>query len=656
MSCLQDALLMYVMYATSFGNTCLKIERTTKLWILACLTVDTVMLLANLLFILVGVGFNAIWSDLAAIWLFFEVVIICIRLPREACHFRVTNGHVESEFLKKAFDRYYNLSIHLSIFWWIWGFASLTTMCLKNYTDSLQSSTTTLNSNPKASATTTGSNQFSISSSLQLAFAEIFISLSVWLAFCLHTYVKLVFGGLRQTVPSSPLRFNAIAFSIIRRTFKGLIVFQNTSTRRDRRGETAQNTNEGMTEEELAVTKVFEFKPKEIASSVDLDIESGMEAIPSPACVVRVENSGGSDLEMKEFASSSTCSVCLCDYEEGQLLRQLPCFHAFHRECIDGWLMEALVEIDAGRGPATADAATDAPQVVVSHRRGHRECPVCKQSIVAAPSAARSHSIASKSIVNLINQLDVIVYVYDVTQSGSLRGLDNWVDIVYAHKIMNESHLPLMVLGANKVDLATNRVVLPDQQAEFALRHGFPSFNISAKSGEGIKQMFEEIIYAMCRGVEMGQLSSSNIGLGILKSVSLRNKRRPRHQGKKVGSACVLDFIGLPEHTKKLGNRRMLTTQQHVQFVQDPMLQVKCNEIVAYPTYAFSPGMRPHLLKGEDNECVLPQSPLTNSSPPAKWPLIARNCWSSAPRASARSISAAESGGALDGIFARFSE
>eukprot|EP00735_Rhodelphis_limneticus_P006318 TRINITY_DN18708_c0_g1::TRINITY_DN18708_c0_g1_i1::g.20358::m.20358 TRINITY_DN18708_c0_g1::TRINITY_DN18708_c0_g1_i1::g.20358 ORF type:complete len:232 (+),score=15.26,sp/Q8BI21/RNF38_MOUSE/41.00/9e-16,zf-RING_2/PF13639.1/38,zf-RING_2/PF13639.1/1e+03,zf-RING_2/PF13639.1/2.3e+03,zf-RING_2/PF13639.1/1.2e-15,zf-C3HC4/PF00097.20/1.4e+02,zf-C3HC4/PF00097.20/1.9e+03,zf-C3HC4/PF00097.20/4.7e-07,zf-C3HC4_3/PF13920.1/6.4e+02,zf-C3HC4_3/PF13920.1/6.4e+02,zf-C3HC4_3/PF13920.1/2.9e+03,zf-C3HC4_3/PF13920.1/1e- len=52
-----------------------------------------------------------------------------------------------------------------------------------------------------------------------------------------------------------------------------------------------------------------------------------------------------------EEETHKQCMVCLMDYEEGDELRTLPCFHSFHRDCVDKWLLS------------------------------NRICPVCKTSI-----------------------------------------------------------------------------------------------------------------------------------------------------------------------------------------------------------------------------------------------------------------------------------
>jgi len=32
------------------------------------------------------------------------------------------------------------------------------------------------------------------------------------------------------------------------------------------------------------------------------------------------------------------CTVCLCEYEDKEEVRRLPCMHLFHLPCIDQWL------------------------------------------------------------------------------------------------------------------------------------------------------------------------------------------------------------------------------------------------------------------------------------------------------------------------------
>lgn len=35
-----------------------------------------------------------------------------------------------------------------------------------------------------------------------------------------------------------------------------------------------------------------------------------------------------------------TCSICMGTYDEGEMLRLLPCLHRYHQECIDPWLLQ----------------------------------------------------------------------------------------------------------------------------------------------------------------------------------------------------------------------------------------------------------------------------------------------------------------------------
>lgn len=53
-----------------------------------------------------------------------------------------------------------------------------------------------------------------------------------------------------------------------------------------------------------------------------------------------VANSNPTSCCSSSSSSSIKCSICLENFKENQEVRLLSCFHQFHVECIDTWLME----------------------------------------------------------------------------------------------------------------------------------------------------------------------------------------------------------------------------------------------------------------------------------------------------------------------------
>ncbi|XP_046546377.1 E3 ubiquitin-protein ligase Arkadia-like [Haliotis rubra] len=61
-----------------------------------------------------------------------------------------------------------------------------------------------------------------------------------------------------------------------------------------------------------------------------------------------------SDSENPDEDGPEKCTICLCEFEEGEDVRRLPCMHLFHIECVDQWLSTnkkcpiCRVDIEAG--------------------------------------------------------------------------------------------------------------------------------------------------------------------------------------------------------------------------------------------------------------------------------------------------------------------
>lgn len=63
------------------------------------------------------------------------------------------------------------------------------------------------------------------------------------------------------------------------------------------------------------------------------------------ASTLEIENLPTRLFNAAQAASKSqeqnTCRVCLSEYEDREELRTLPCFHSYHKECIDHWLVKS---------------------------------------------------------------------------------------------------------------------------------------------------------------------------------------------------------------------------------------------------------------------------------------------------------------------------
>ncbi|KAJ3230241.1 hypothetical protein HDU81_004653 [Chytriomyces hyalinus] len=463
MSCITDALLIYARYSplVSVSSNALTLIRTTKYWVIVCLCLDALIITANALFLSTSQSSPSsksnpdgisVWTDLASLWIFLEALIACFRLPRELFNYAATNELLLHPLWKTRFNMYYSASLHLSFFSWVWGFASLNTMMLKDYATAMSEAsrgqnasgtqwdddlgsvtpfgilkhedhaTAGMDKNAMEAGVTgaggarggdgtdyhvaaVGNGGYSPSSSLTFALSQVYIGPTLWLLFLIYISGKVLSARLKsgrsspqggQAPARSNMSFSQTVVSVIKKLFGTLLIFGEPSDSSDRRNSARRRV--GLTPAELAVTKVYTFNSDEKWVTEANGLEH--DALGGGYSELQPDTTAVEHIPMKRFESSTTCSICLCDYEEGDKLRELPCAHAFHLSCVDEWLLDAVVESGSTsneelRGAVvgirhsvdiTVQAARSDVEAAVAprrvRRRGHRECPICKREIL----------------------------------------------------------------------------------------------------------------------------------------------------------------------------------------------------------------------------------------------------------------------------------
>ncbi|KAJ3078761.1 hypothetical protein HDU99_000390 [Rhizoclosmatium hyalinum] len=137
--------------------------------------------------------------------------------------------------------------------------------------------------------------------------------------------------------------------------FMGLAVFSfclqiALNIHREVRATRHQETNQGAQDPEnriasrplsLAQVKTFPIKvyvspaalKQKLRDRVAREQQRG-ESVPGTVAIPVVDG----NLVDEENEEAPCCSVCLEDFVEYEVLRELPCKHLFHRRCIDPWL------------------------------------------------------------------------------------------------------------------------------------------------------------------------------------------------------------------------------------------------------------------------------------------------------------------------------
>ena len=124
-----------------------------------------------------------------------------------------------------------------------------------------------------------------------------------------------------------------------------------------------------------------------------------------------------------------------------------------------------------------------------------------------------------KSLIPMyIRDANIIIVVYDITLKDSFTHTEHWVNETKDLKREDA----IFVLVGNKIDLEDKRTVDQKEAENFAVTKGFLFHEVSAKSGNGINELFENKIFPeMARKFKIGEdmegtnTESGNAGLGM---------------------------------------------------------------------------------------------------------------------------------------------
>lgn len=102
------------------------------------------------------------------------------------------------------------------------------------------------------------------------------------------------------------------------------------------------------------------------------------------------------------------------------------------------------------------------------------------------------HTDYNEIRVDLYGQTQVCILVFDVTNKLSFESLDYWLQEFTS----NGGKHPVIAVVANKVDLSSKRVVGSKDAQKWAKAHDLRYYETSALNGQGVHEMFSDVITA----------------------------------------------------------------------------------------------------------------------------------------------------------------
>jgi len=113
------------------------------------------------------------------------------------------------------------------------------------------------------------------------------------------------------------------------------------------------------------------------------------------------------------------------------------------------------------------------------------------------------------------------IIVYDITDRSSFERVVTWVKEL---KKMAEPGIAIVIAG-NKSDLAAERRITEEEATRYADSEGAKHFSTSAKTGQGVKELFDELARQVMKNVAASSVSTGKVrGAQLLASPQSKSK------------------------------------------------------------------------------------------------------------------------------------
>jgi Ras-related protein Rab-6A len=140
-----------------------------------------------------------------------------------------------------------------------------------------------------------------------------------------------------------------------------------------------------------------------------------------------------------------------------------------------------------------------------------------------------------KSLIPMyIRDANIILVVYDITLKDSFTHTEHWVNETKDLKRDDA----IFVLVGNKIDLDDKREITTKEAEDFATQKGFLFHEVSAKSGEGIEDLFQSKIFPeMSKKYNIGEEGESGENNGENQG-GIKLDGDQQQQAPKKGGCC----------------------------------------------------------------------------------------------------------------------